>query len=175
MDTKELVTQADAHYNYLPPELLLDENHPANDEYAHNIRKIKDHITSLALKMRPVHVKVIKLRVQGKTNAAIAEKLEITPETVSRIYSTPKAKSLYALLTHLELAMEGPSVLIRRNMLYRIMKRNEIDKPNVSVAAIAELNNMDDRAKAHLAANSLNGTINININTQLLPKTNLDT
>ena len=82
----------------LPPDVLLDPNNPANDDYLREIAMLKRLIVSESKKLRPKHVEMVKKHHLNKTNVLIAEELDVTPNTVSKALRKPEALKLLALL-----------------------------------------------------------------------------
>ena len=164
----------DMQIDRLPPEMLLDPSHPANDSYLQGLQKIKDTIVRHSGYMRPDHVKVVKMRHQGLATADIAENVNLTPNTIRRIASTPKAQTLAALLQHLSLAIDGTHEAQRRNFLWDIAIDNKKQDPRVAISAVGEINKMVAQDKAIELGGIAGGTINITINADLMPRTVLD-
>ena len=126
----------------LPPELLLDSNHPANDQYIKDISNVKRMIVSHSQSMHPKVVEMCKLAHVGLAHTEIAKKLGRTPGTVGRHVNSDKGQRLLALLSHLKMGIAGPNEAQRINMLWRISKENEESQPKTSISAIAEINRM---------------------------------
>lgn len=158
----------------LPPELLLDQTHPANDRYLQSIESIKRYIVSLSATMRYTHVQICKARHLGKTTAQIAEQVELTTFTVGRALKSPPGQKLSALLLHLSLLMEGPRLAHRNHMLWRIAIKNEDRQPRVSIAAIAEMNRSNHQQEALNSAHLNNNVVQIVINNDMFPRGALD-
>jgi len=169
-DTQLITTYDD---QLIPPQLLLDEHHPANDEYLKNIKHIERAVVSAQSKLKRTHVHMVKARLHGESVIAIAERYNVTPQTVSAAVNKPNAKKLAALLSHHQLAIEGPTNAQRANMLWRIAKDTEQNQPRTAITAVDTLNKMT-LAAYEQKANNQSPTINIQINQQNLPKTALD-
>ncbi len=157
----------------LPPEYLLDEYHPANDEFIKNIKQLEREIMMLANTLKPAHVAMIKLCVTGVPTKDIAKQHSVTPTTVSRVINTPVAKKIKALLAHHTLAMDGPNVSQRVRMLWEIAKDNQKKQPRTAIAALETINKMTI-AEYELSRQSGGNTIEITINANELPRTVLD-
>lgn len=155
---------------YLPPELLLDEHHPANADYMQNLNSVKRLIVTQTVKMKPAHVDIVKRKIAGAQNKVIAEELSVTPVTVGKVLARDDAQRLRALLEHYNLAMDGPNDAHRRRMLWEIAVDNQQLEPKVSISSIVEINKMNGTYNA--AAKDT--AINITINNTLLPKGKLD-
>jgi len=159
----------------IPPEFLLDDFHPANDEYLRQQELVQKKLVSHSQNMKPNHVKAVKLHFKGLTNVEIAEKLSLAESTVSQIINRDDAKRLKALLAYYQIGIEGPNEAQRKNMLWRMAIVNEAERPTVSKECIAELNRMDNAAKQlDLTKQGNNNTINIVINNDILPRGALD-
>lgn len=160
------------NHELLPPELLLDENNPANDEYFKGLNLIKRHIVQQSIHMNRRHVEVTKLRHSGANYAEIADRVNIAERTVYTVLSRPDAKLLTQLLIHYQHFIDGPNVEQRKNGLWRIFNDCEIEEPKTAIAAIAELNKMTGAYPTQ--DKNPTGAVTIIINQQLLPKGALD-
>ena len=170
----DLLAPPDIHA--LPPDCLLDGNHPAADEYIQATRRIQRLIVSASAQLKPRQVEAIKLHHTGHSNTRIAEKLGVSIVTISRYIRLPKAKKLLNLLRAYQSAIDGPNKAQRINMLWRIARLNELDQPKTSIAALAELNRMDTQLQHDLQQSGTNQpqTLTIEINQKMLPRTALD-
>jgi len=126
----------------LPPELLLDSNHPANDQYIKDISNLKRMIVSHSQSMHPKTVQMCKLAHVGLAHTEIAKKLKCANGTVGKHVNSDKGQRLLALLSHLKMGIQGPNEAQRINMLWRISRENEESQPKTSISAIAEINRM---------------------------------
>ena len=153
----------------LPPELLLDSNHPVNDQYIKDISNLKRMIVSHTIQMHPKTVEMCKLAHTGLAYTEIAEKLKRTPLTVSKHVRSEKGQRLLALLSHLKMGIDGPNEAQRINMLWRIARENEDAQSRTSIAAIAEINRMTIALEPIAPAQTT-----IVINQTLFPKGALD-
>lgn len=159
----------------IPPEFLLDDYHPANDEYLQQQELVQKKLVHISSNMKPKHVQVVKMHFAGSKNTEIAEALELAEGTVSTIINRDDAKRLKALLAFYQMGVEGPNEAQRRNMLWRMALTNEEERPTVSKECIAELNRMDNAAKQiELGKQGNNNTVNIIINNETLPRGALD-
>jgi len=158
----------------LPPELLLDPAHPANDGYIRSTEEIKRLMLTVSSRLKPRTVRIVKLRHQGIPATEVARMLDITPATVSKNMHTPDAKRLTALLGYYGSMVAGPHIAQRNNMLWRIAKANEHDQPRVTISAIAELNKVEIALKESNASSDQQKAPIVVINQELLPRTNLD-
>lgn len=164
------------YHEYLPPELILDPDHPATDPYLQSIELIKRSIISHSSLMHNSHVEIVKQVHLGRRTTAIAESMGLTPTTISRAKGSDDGKRLLSLLRHLSMALEGPMELQRKHYLWRVAKRNEITDPRVGIAAIAEINRMTHQEKTieNTAKGGSSGVVQIMINNNLLPRGDLD-
>ena len=159
---------------YLPPDQLLDTEHPANDRYLHNLRATEREIMALTRQMTPSHVQIIKAAHKGHPNAEIAQEVNLSPATVSKVRHSDLGKTLLALLRHVSSAIAGPTEALRKNALWRIALKNEDHAPSISVSAIKELNNMDMALSGGNVYTQGEQKTVVVINQQFLPKGELD-
>ena len=157
----------------LPPEMLLDADHPANDKYIRDTEQIQRQIMHQSALLKPKHTQMVKRYFAGQMISTIAEALDCHPATVSKNIGTPSAKRLLALLYHLAAAIDGPNEAQRRAMLWRIAVKAEDDHPPTAIQALNAFDRMDTTA-ANKSAGPASTTININIDQATLPKTTLD-
>ena len=155
----------------LPPDLVLDQNHPANDAYIASTQHIQKMIVAQSAQMRPKEVETTKLAHQGMNQTEIGQRLSISPATVGKTLRKEPPQRLRALLSHYDAAIEGPHRAQRKAMLWRIARANEADDPRVAISALSELGKGDDQPSDLL---SKGGTTQIIINTQQLPRGALD-
>lgn len=161
---------------HVPVDCLLDD-HPASDNYLIQIERLKRAIVRHSDTLRPNQVRACKLRHQGYSNVAIAEKLNKKPNAISALLSNPKCKQLLTLLGYLALALEGPREGQRRAMLWRIAVANEEDDPRCAISALAELNRMHvhrENLNAAMTAGVGANRIEIIVTSPALARTTLD-
>jgi DNA-binding CsgD family transcriptional regulator len=158
----------------LPPDCLLDGFHPAADEYMRATKRIQRLIVSASAKLKPKQVEAVKQHHSGDTHVRIAERLGVTPNTISKYIKAPTAQHLLNLLRAYQSAIDGPNKAQRINMLWRIASRNEIDSPSTAIKALAEINRMDESLIAANHPGTNTGNVTIEINPVALPKTALD-
>lgn len=156
----------------VPHELLLDENNPANDPYFRNLEALRAVAVSYSRRMRARHVRIVQMAHQGRANKDIAEELKITQGTVSRILHRDDAIRLRETLQHIGQLLDGPSLELRANMLWRIARTNEDPEPAITIQAVKELNKMSGAYPVQ--AQAVTPNINIVINDQAMPRTALD-
>ena len=165
------------NHELLPPEALLDDQHPANDAYLRSLEHHQRMIVSLSKQMKPKHVIMIKRRHTGEQVALIAQALNTTPTTVSKVCNSELGLRLRTMLQFYQLGIEGPNAAQKKNMLWRIARDSEQDQPKTAIQALAELNRMDTTDFER--QNPINDPANqqpqvVIINQALLPKTELD-
>jgi len=154
---------------------LLDDYHPANDEYMRSIDMVQKRIMQHCANMKPKQVEVIKLHHTGKTNQDIAEITGYSEGNVSVIINSDNGKRLKALLCYYQQGVEGPNKAQRMNMLWRMAIDNERERPTVAKECIAELNRMDNAAQQlELTKQGNDNRVQIIINNEILPKGALD-
>jgi DNA-directed RNA polymerase specialized sigma subunit len=158
---------------YEPPiEVLSDPYAPANDPSAQQERRLRAAIAVQVRSMRSKHAAIARLRATSNdTNAQIAEKVGLTPVTVSNVLRRGDVRTLLNYLHHYSQHRAGSVLEHRKAILHRIAIDNEKDKPSVSITAIAELNKIDGSYKQE---DEQKNTLHIVINNELLPRTTLD-
>jgi hypothetical protein len=155
----------------LPPELMLNEDHPDSDPYIQSTRRIQQMIVAQSASMPYKAVQMAKLAHTGLNKTEIGHRLNVSGSTVSKHLKKDDSKRLLALMSYYDAAIEGPHLMARKNMLWRIARKNEIEDPRVAISALSELGKYD------AAQNDLHvggGTTQIIINTQQLPRGTLD-
>jgi len=160
----------------VPVECLIND-HPLSDDYLLQIERLKRAIVRAHDTMRPNQIKACKLRHQGYSTAAIAEKLDKKPANISALLSQAKCKTLLSLMSYLTLAMEGPREGQRLAMLWRIAVANEIDDPRCAISAIAEMNRMHNHREnlnAAITAGVGANRLEIIVTSPALSRTTLD-
>ena len=157
----------------LPPELLLDENHPSADAFARSARSIQQFIVSTSAKLHAKHVQAVKLQHRGQSSTRIAETLNVTAPSVRRWLNKPAAIKLKSLLNHYQAHIDGPNNALRQHMLWRIARNSELDDPRTSIAALAEINRMNQHNDNPAQQNS-SGGVTIVINPNQFPRGALD-
>ena len=174
MENQEIRLLSQHQDQMLPPELLLDEHHPANDQFIKDLKQIQRMVVTAQAKMKQSHVQMVKARVQGERPTDIAERMGVTVQTVSNATNSKPAQRLSALLAHHQLAIEGPTNAQRANMLWRIAKGNEKLQPRTAISAVDTLNKMSQAHYDQQQNTTQGNVINIQINQNQLPKTSLD-
>ena len=158
---------------YLPPDLLLDETHPAADAFSKAARRIQQYIVATSAKLHPRHVQAVKLHHKGQRNVQIAETLRVTPPSIARWLKKPDALKLKSLLAHYQAHIDGPNLALRQHMLWRIAHNNEVTHPRTSIAALAEINRMNQHNDNPAQQNG-SGGVTIVINPNQFPRGALD-
>lgn len=160
---------------HLPPELLLDEDHPANDQYLEKQRNVERMMVAHQRTMKPRHVNIAKLVHSGMPAAQIAEKVGVTDQTVYKVKDRQDVKRLLSLMAYYKIGREGPSESQRMDLLWKIARRNaaEDEDNKVAISAVAEMNRMT-MADYTRKQNTAPGQTTIIINQQLMPKGALD-
>lgn len=157
----------------LTPEELMDQYHPANDQFMTHARSLQRSIVGASQKLKPLQVRAIKMAHNGDAFVDIGQELGVSPQTVGKWVKLPDALRLKALLAHYATLMDGPNEAQRRAMLWRMAVKNEDVQERISISALAELNKMTiadyDRNKG-----SAPQTTTIVINQQLIQRTALD-
>jgi hypothetical protein len=157
-------------YKYLPPEELLDRYHPNNSEFFLAMQRAKQALVAQQATMKPLHVEIVKQHFRGKRNVDVAEELDITAGTVSKVVNSAQGKNLKFLLQHFAGLNEGPSQEHRKRVLWEIVIDNQQHEPKTAIAALQEMNKMDGIGNAPPP----DSEVKIIINQQLLPKGSLD-
>ena len=176
-DNSALIIPDEDPDDLVPALYLLDENHPANDEFMQNLVHMERTLRYMTASMKPAHVEMIKMHGRGISNVEIAETLSYTPTTVSNVLNKPHSKKVKALLAHHKYTLSGPRDAQKLQMLWTIAQENKKTHPNVTIAAIDTLNKMSNalyERKHDNHNNNTNNTINIQINATTMPRTPLD-
>jgi len=155
----------------LPADLLADTDHPANDAFMLSVNNIQRRIVAHCQTMPRTHPEIVRLVHQGLNNEEIRNRTGRS--NTPAIMKKPASKRLLALLQHYQTALDGPNIAQRRNMLWRIAQREEIDGPKTAISALAELNR-SDTALQPLEQGRSGGQTVITINQNILPRGKLD-
>jgi len=155
-------------------EIEYDEFHPSNDEHNRRQENVRQAIYAHQKMMAPKHVQVARQYFAGVKGVTIAENLNISPNTVSKMLHRDDTQKLLGMLNYYQAAKDGMSIEHRRAILNRIAVRNEEEQPKVAMLAISEMNKMD--VNAHNAEIGKGGPtqVSIIINQSHMPKTVLD-
>lgn len=161
--------------DYLVPlECVLDPTNPANSAYQRNVKHLKNQIVKIQAGMEYGVIDVVKRAHLQVPIAQIAQSMEMSETAIKRILATKKARQLKEMLLRLQMLLEGPTPAHRKNMLYEIMTENIKADPRTTIAAISETNKMEHNEKMLEAGLAGGNTINITINSDTLPRTELD-
>ena len=116
----DILSQYDT--SLLPPDLVLDQDHPANDAYIVSTQHIQKMIVAQSAHMRPKEVETSKLAHQGLNQTEIGQRLNVSPSTIAKTLRKEPSQRLRALLSHYEAAIEGPHKAQRKAMLWRLAR-----------------------------------------------------
>lgn len=152
------------------PEFALDPNDPQNDDYFRSKKSLEQALHAQTVKIGHRKVQAARLLVEGATRADIARQIGRTAQTVSKWSNDPEVRRYVALLTRYRNLIDGPNEELRKNVLWRITAACERERPNISIAAIQELNKMSGA----YAQQNANGPVTVVINQSLLPRGELD-
>lgn len=175
---ERLDAELSQYSDYLPDELRLDETHPANASYMQGIDDVRRRIMRLVEGMPPIRVRICRAHQQGTKKAEIAEAFGVSGNVVARHLKSPDALQLLALLQHLTISMDGVSTAHRRQFIWELAVKNKDKDPRVALAAVAELNKMEHNTRqldlVEDGKGGPSGPVEIVINTNTLPRTELD-
>lgn len=155
--------------NTVPSALADDRYYVGNSECARKEMDIKAEIYELAKDMDALEVEFCRRFAVGETIKSLAKSLKKDGKYLSKLTDQAQIVRLVGYFRHLNIYMEGPNQLVRRNMLYRIAVDNEKIDPKETIKAISELNKMDQSARGVGS-----GDINIVINNETMPRGALD-
>jgi hypothetical protein len=174
-DLQQLFTDFADPSEDLPPELLLDPEHPDNDPYFQQLNHINRAVMDASARLRPLQKHAVMLHRTGLSYTEIAKKLDIAPATASRYVNSTEGKRFTNVLEFHQRHIDGPQFDHRKNILYRIALEQQKMSPGVAINAIKEINKMTGTYGDPSGGFENNGTINIQINGELLPRGVLDT
>ena len=140
----------------LPVDMMLDKYHPDNTQFYKTNRQLERLIVMQSKLCRQRHINIAKLHLKGERNVDIAERLNISPMTVSTILRRSEVQELINLLRYKN--SHHDSVTIAH--------------PRVAITCIQEMNKMDGVGKEDL--NKQPSQVTIVINQDQMPKTVLD-
>ncbi len=172
-ELQELIDEHLDPEDYLPAELLLNDDHPDADKYSEARRDIDRKLTAFGRLLKPEKRELARLSRTDMTPKQIAKRLNRSVNTVYKWAKQPDVLRYIALLDHYQRFVDGADTSHRKGILYRIAIANEDKRPNVSIQAIQEINKMSGTYAEHGNAASGN-QINIQINGELLPRGALD-
>lgn len=154
---------------YLPPEILLDDYHPANTQYFQNLRLLEHALVAASQDAGANYTTIAKMHMRGMKNVDIAKELKMSQNGICTILKRPKVKKITAQLFYLQQLREGPNIEQRKRTLWEICQDCQAMDPKTSIAAIQEMNRMDGVGK-----DTADRKIEITINQQMLPRGPLD-
>lgn len=167
--------QAIAEYepdrNYAP-DMLLDPHNPANDQYFKSLDALRALAVQQSGAMRQRHVEIVRRSHTGAKPSDIATDLKIAVQTVYAVLRRPESATLLSTLRHIGHLIDGPNLELRKHVLWRIAKRNEVMEPNVTISAMKELNKLDGAYPVQTQPTV--PAVNITINQDSMPRTALD-
>lgn len=158
----------------LPPELLLDPEHPDNDRYFDALAHIKRAVMDAQQRLRPLQRHAVMLHRQGLKNTEIAKKLDLNDNTIGKYINSPEAQRLMRVMDHHQHQLDGPNFEHRKAILYRIALEQEKKQPKTTITAIQEINKMSGVYQDGPGSGGVHNEINIQINGELLPRGPLD-
>ena len=174
-DLQELYSDFADPNEDLPPELLLNPEHPDNDRYFQSLEHINRAVTDAAAKLRPLQKHAVLLYRTGLNDTEVAKKLDCSPQAVSGWVNSKQGRRLVAVVDHQQRLKDGPNFEHRKAILYRIALEQERAQPKTTIAAIQEINKMTGvYAENALGGINAGGDVNISINGDLLPRGALD-
>ena len=170
----ELVSDYADPDEHLPVEMLLNPEHPSNEQFYQDLAHIKRAVIAAQNRLRPMQRHAVLLHRQGLNYTEVAKKIDTTAITVSKWIKSKEAVRYQATMDHHQQMLDGPQFDHRKNILYRIAMEQMKSQPKTSISAIQEINKMSGvyQSDGQFANNS--GTINIQINGELMPKGALD-
>lgn len=159
------------------PQEFLDRNHPENDDYMKSLEHVQRQIMHASRTLRPKQVNIIKSVFAGDLFTVVAAKHSCHPATVGKLVKSPNGQRLLGLLHYHMKLLEGPNEALRRNMLWRIAVREELQDPKTSIKAIEAVNKMHfqrHQIENPNAGDTVKPQVTININQNVMPKGKLD-
>jgi hypothetical protein len=159
---------------HLPAEHLLDDDHPAADDFHQAVTDLERSIFAHGRSMKPKHREFSRMLRTAATGKDIAKKFGKHPQTISNWCKRPDVQRMIALLDRLQQKMDGPTLAHRNGILYRIALDNEEKRPNVSVQAIQEINKVSGSYQQEGNFGNSGNVVQIQINGEILPRGPLD-
>ena len=121
----------------------------------------KLHGVSERVKQR--HLRWARLELEGKTASEIAKQFNVGYQTVHIALKKPAVKVFQQLVGQLNAIESGPSVAARRDMLWRIAKREEDNNPRVAISAVDILNKQEGLYRPDIDADGT-GPLQVTVN-----------
>ena len=144
--------------------LLADRTEPLDpdDSYDKDTHHLLRRLSAAQNQLRPHHREWGRLFLSGMIFTKIADKAGVTSSAITAAFKKPAMADYLNFLGQLQRKQGGPALAARRDMLWRIAKREEHDNPRVSLQALDILNRgeglyvRDD----HVGEGQINVTIN---------------
>lgn len=160
--------------DYVPSELLLDSDHPANDGYAQDLRHIEQKLHAFSRLLKPKKRELARLIRAGLSPKDIARKLNAHVTSIRTWAKDPDVIRLTVLMDYHQHKLDGADLSHRKGVLWRIALDNEEKRPNIAIQAIQEINKVSAAYQSEGNTGNQGNVVNISINGDLLPRTGLD-
>jgi len=151
----------------------LDEFHPANDAYNFELVSLMREIQRRREKLTVEEGLALEHLVKNTTIKAIKKRtgVLVSDETLRSM----KVTRLAGLISALFMLKTGTTKKQRSALLWRIAVRNEIKRPDLSIAAVSTINKMfGDNTPVRLDTSGGGGGLTIVVNNQALANAPLD-
>lgn len=141
MDAHEVLN---THTLWTHPEILLPAGHKANDRHMKALAKISQAIHSARRNFtKTKYALALDDLATGMLASAVCKKHRMASQTLTKIRNSHNGKTyIYALQCYKQ-GMAGPSLLMRQQMLWRIATENEKKRPQISIAAIKQIDTQE--------------------------------
>lgn len=159
---------------HLPAEHLLDDDHPAADDFHQAVTDLERSIFAHGRSMKHKHREFARMVRTAASTKDISKKFNKTAHTVYTWAKRPDVQRMIALLDRLQHKMDGPTLAHRNGILYRIALDNEEKRPNVSVQALQEINKVSGAYAQEGNFGNSGNVVQIQINGEILPRGALD-
>jgi hypothetical protein len=116
------------------------EFHPVNDAYNLEVMKVAIEINRRKKKMSKKDLLAVEHLVKNTTIKQIYENTGVLLE--QKDFKAPGVQKMASLVSALFLLKTGVTKKARSNLLWRIAVRNELKRPDLSIAAVATINKM---------------------------------
>lgn len=124
---------------YEAPELVLDRSHPVNDRFLNEADGLRRRLENLTSSLPPHYLKVFRLYLEGNNFTQIAKELPIGAAAVAKAINSQSFEHFNHLTTLYRQRMSLPTLLVRQQMLWRIAVDNEDKAPQITIAALKQL------------------------------------
>ncbi len=160
----------------LPPEFLLDETHPANQQFFKTVRSIDAQIRGLSYGVKAQEIQTAMRSYRGETAKEIAKALKLSVHTIRKYKNTETFAKLISLYAYREQFSQSPTQEMKENLLWTIANECKTHTPSASIAAIRELNNMENSRNERVdrLKGLMGGQTTVIINPDTMPRTSLD-